>query len=127
MVDSRDWRDLPGGGMGLSAAELSLIEQRIANEAPSLGVAYFLWLFLGLFSAHRFYVGRTGSAVAQIASYFILIGFVWLLLDAALIPGMVRDRREAIRQRITTDMLTNSRPASDLPSADAAAIPAGAR
>lgn len=33
----------------------------------SLTKAYLLWLFLGQFSAHRFYLGRVESACAQIA------------------------------------------------------------
>jgi len=29
----------------------------------NLLAAYLLWFFLGIFGAHRFYLGRTGSAV----------------------------------------------------------------
>ena len=71
----------------------------------SAGVAYLIWFFLGGFGGHRFYLGRTGSAVAMLvislASWLLvavgvgLIGLavigIWALVDAFLIPGMVRD------------------------------------
>lgn len=87
--------------MQLSAAERGVIETRVANEAPSQAVAYILWLVLGLLSAHRFYLGRPLSALIQIASYFVLIGFLWLLIDGFLIPGMIRQRQEKIRTALT--------------------------
>lgn len=62
-------------------------------------VAYLLWFFLGCFGAHRFYFGKTGSAIGMlglnIASAVlsvIAIGFVgylalfiWWVVDAFLI------------------------------------------
>lgn len=91
--------------MALSTAELSLIEQRVANDGPNLAVAYLLWLFLGIVSAHRFYLGRPASALLQILSYLILVGFIWLLVDAFLIPGMFRAKQEETRHRIKVTML----------------------
>lgn len=90
--------------MALTTAELSLVEQRVANDGPSVGVAYLFWFFLWFVSAHRFYLGRPGTAILQILSYFILIGFVWLLIDAFLIPGMVRDKKNAIRHQVMTEL-----------------------
>lgn len=86
--------------MALTTEQHLLIETRVTNEGPSVVVAYLFWFFLGIFSAHRFYLGRAGTAILQILSYFILIGFLWLLIDAFLIPGMVRSKQQAIRQRL---------------------------
>jgi TM2 domain-containing membrane protein YozV len=88
----------------LNTAELSLVEQRVTNESPSAGAAYLLWFFLGWVSGHRFYLGRPGTAILQILSYFILIGFLWLLIDAFLIPGMIRDKQNEIRTRVMTQL-----------------------
>lgn len=90
--------------MAMTIAELSLIEQRVANDAPSTGAAYLLWFFLWFFSAHRFYLGRPGTAFLQILSYFILVGFIWVIIDAFLIPGMIRDRKNEIRHHVMTQL-----------------------
>lgn len=90
--------------MALSTAELSLVEQRVANDAPSTGAAYLLWFFLWFVSGHRFYLGRPGTAILQILSYFVLIGFIWLLIDAFLIPGMIQDKKNDIRARVMTQL-----------------------
>jgi TM2 domain-containing membrane protein YozV len=95
--------------LGLSTAELTLIEQRVTNDGPSTGVAYLFWLFLWFVSAHRFYLGRPATAILQILSYFILIGFVWLLIDAFLIPSMIREKRNEIRQRIALQLGADQR------------------
>jgi len=83
-----------------SVQEQMLIEQRVANEGPSTAVAYLLWFFLGLVSAHRFYLGRPLTAILQILSYFVLIGFLWWFIDVFLISEMLRENRQAIRNRL---------------------------
>ena len=82
----------------LTTGDRQLIEMRVANEWPSQMVAFLLWFFVGLLSGHRFYLGRPLSAVLQIASYFVLVGFLWWLVDAFLIPGMIRDRQKRLRR-----------------------------
>ncbi|HWL71987.1 MAG TPA: TM2 domain-containing protein [Geminicoccus sp.] len=80
--------------------ERVLIEMRVANDGPSVAVAYLLWFFLGIFAAHRFYLGRPGTAILQILSMFVLVGLVWLVVDLFLIPGMVRDKQEELRRSL---------------------------
>lgn len=90
--------------MSITTQDQILIESRVTNEAPSVVVAYILWLFLWFVSAHRFYLGKPGTAILQILSYFILIGFVWLVIDAFLIPGMIREKQDEIRRRLLMQM-----------------------
>ena len=80
--------------------ELMLVEQRVANEGPSLVVAYLLWLFLFFLSGHRFYLGRPRSAILQVLSLLLVFGFVWWFMDLFAIPGMVAERRQALRARL---------------------------
>lgn len=95
----------------LNTQQQMLIEQRLTNSKPSAGVAYLLLIFLGLFGAHRFYLGRTGSAVAQLLLTISVIGFViswfWVFIDLFLIPGMIREKQDAERQRLTVQMMAN--------------------
>jgi hypothetical protein len=52
--------------MGLTTNDQLLIESRITNDGKNVVVAYLFWFFLGIFSAHRFYLGRPGTAILQI-------------------------------------------------------------
>lgn len=60
----------------------------------STGASYLLWFFLGFFGAHRFYLGRTKSAIAQLLLCFSIVGIIplafWWLIDAFLIPDIAR-------------------------------------
>jgi TM2 domain-containing membrane protein YozV len=89
--------------MTLTTQDRILIETRVTNEAPNAVVAYALWFFLGFLSGHRFYLGRPGTAILQILSFLVLIGFIWLLVDAFLIPGMIRAKQDELRARLTAD------------------------
>lgn len=114
-----------GEKMALSTQEQILIEQRVTNEAKSVGAAYLLWFFLGTLGAHRFYLGRTGSAVAQLIlcvvgwlTTFLIIGFalltvlgIWWIVDAFLISAMISEQKEEIRQRLTDQALRTNQQA----------------
>lgn len=83
-------------------------------QKKSVGVAYLLWLFLGTLGGHRFYVGRKATAIIQLlltivggCTAFIGIGFaiigcvgLWVLIDAFLLPGIVRSFNLALASRL---------------------------
>ena len=83
---------------------------RFEAARKSVLVAYLLWFFLGVFGLHRFYLGNVPSGLLMLALWalgtvlsIVLIGYVilvvpllWWLVDALLIPGMARDRNNAI-------------------------------
>jgi TM2 domain-containing membrane protein YozV len=97
---------LPQSGVSGDTRALMLFE---ANK-KSVAVAYLLWLFLGGAGGHRFYAGKTGSAVAQLlllifgliltivyVGVFLLIGLViWVIVDAFLIPGWIRNHNSLL-------------------------------
>ena len=85
-----------------------------ANK-KSMGVAYLLWLFLGGFGGHRFYNGKTGSAVAMllltIFDFLLLAAYglgllllvpvwIWVLVDAFLIPGWIRNYNNLLAHQL---------------------------
>ena len=95
--------------MALSTQQQILVETRLANQGKSMVLAYVFWFFLGFFSAHRFYL-RNDLAIFQLILNFLIIGGIWTLLDLFLIPGMVRNSREATRQRIVLDVMATTGP-----------------
>lgn len=78
-------------------------------------VAYLLWFFVGMFGAHRFYLGRTGSAALMLIGTILsalltvvvigLIGIaiigIWVLVDAFLIPGMVEEHNKQLARSLS--------------------------
>lgn len=92
--------------MDLTIEELMLIEQRVTNAKKSAGAAYVLWILTGLVSGHRFYLNRPGTALLQIASYFVFIGFVWWIVDGFLIPGMIQQHNAKVRGRLVDSLRT---------------------
>lgn len=60
-------------------------------------VAYGLWLVGGFMGLHRFYLRRFGTAVAMTVTAGGL--GLWWLVDALLIPGIVRDHNRAQERR----------------------------
>lgn len=86
--------------MALTDGQLTYVEQRVSNDGPSAGVAWLLWIFLGFLGAHRFYLGRKLSGFLQLVATFFVIGLVWWLIDLFLLSGMIRQRREEIRQKL---------------------------
>ncbi|WP_462382522.1 TM2 domain-containing protein [Pseudomonas sp. Marseille-QA0892] len=83
-----------------------LIEQKVANARKSTGVAYLLWFLFGGLGGHRFYLGKTGTAIAILLitlvgcfTFFpLIITGIWLLVDLFLIPGIIKDHSEQVRR-----------------------------
>ena len=75
-----------------------------ANK-KSVAVAYLLLLFVGFFGAHRFYLGRKGSAITMlvlaivslvlclvvVGLFGIVALYIWIFADLFLVPGIARD------------------------------------
>jgi len=88
----------------LSVPEQMLIEQQVANRTQSVLVAYLFWVFLGLLSGHRFYLGRPMTACTQVLLNLLLIGLLWTLFDLVLIPGMIRKNQDRLRVELAAEM-----------------------
>jgi TM2 domain-containing membrane protein YozV len=78
------------GGLSNDTRVLMLFD---ANKKIAV-VAYILWLFLGWFGGHNFYLGRTGVAITQLILTLTVIGWIitiiWVFVDGFLIPSWVR-------------------------------------
>lgn len=65
-------------------------------------VAWLLWLFLGALGAHRFYLGKTTSAIIMLLTLGGL-GF-WALIDVFFVAGMIRNRNMQLRRDVAMGM-----------------------
>lgn len=95
-----------------SAAQTMMYD---ANK-KSVGVAYLLWFFLGAVGGHRFYVGKTGTAVAilgltvlgfilasvGVGLVLLIVVGIWVLVDAFLIPGWIRNMNTLLATTLST-------------------------
>jgi TM2 domain-containing membrane protein YozV len=94
----------------LTTERMMLIEQRIANDKPSTGAAYLLCIFLGVFGVHRLYLGRTGSGIVMLILGITIIGMIvtgiWAFIDLFLIPGIIREKMDAQRQKLTIEAMS---------------------
>ena len=87
----------------------------IFASGRSLGIAYVLWLLLGLVSAHRFYLGRPLTGIAQTSLWYVSLmfymaghevavgtlgaGLLWVAVDSYFIPGLTRETNETLQAR----------------------------
>ncbi|MCL6456860.1 MAG: TM2 domain-containing protein [Gorillibacterium sp.] len=96
----------------LDARELMLLDSEVKNQGKNMVVAYVLWYFLGVVGGHRFYMGKTGSAVVQLILSITVVGLIvtliWWIVDAFQLHNWVKEHNYTIENRII-DQLTNNR------------------
>ncbi|MCU7558445.1 TM2 domain-containing protein [Macrococcus capreoli] len=95
----------------MNIQERQFIETKVMTQKKSTGVAYLLWFFLGGFGAHRFYFGKTASAIGLILLTFLVSSWtfgipslIWLIVDAFLIPNMIKEHEENIRRQAIAEV-----------------------
>lgn len=92
----------------MDARELMLLDSELKRQGKNMVVAYILWYFLGIFGGHRFYMGKTGSAVAQLILSLTVIGMivttVWWIVDAFLLHTWVRDHNAVVEDRLIDEI-----------------------
>jgi len=88
------------GGLSNDTRVLLLFE---VNKKIAV-IAYILWLFLGWFGGHNFYLGRTGVAVAQLILTLTVVGWIitiiWVFVDGFLIPSWVREQNNLLATQL---------------------------
>lgn len=103
----------------LDTRELLLLDSEVKNYGKNMVVAYILWYFLGMFGGHRFYMGRTGSAVAQLVLSITLVGMivtmVWWIVDAFLVHSWVKDHNAELENRVIDRIFSDRGRSAEFP------------
>lgn len=96
-------RDTPEKRVPLSLQQKMKIDFKVMAEKPRAARAYVLCVFLGIFGAHRFYLGDRQTGRTMLVIGITIIGLpatlVWAFTDLFRIPAMISKRTEAIRAR----------------------------
>lgn len=93
----------------LTSEDLQLLSSEMSKKQKSTGTTWLLWFFTAPFGGHRFYLGKTGTAVAMLLT---LGGLgIWSFIDLFLINGMVKNTNDKIENEILSEirLLKNAR------------------
>lgn len=103
----------------LSNEEKMLVNSEVANNKKSVGVSYLLWFFLSSLGIHRMYLGRKFSGVMLlvltiigwvtlaifIGWIFLVVVAIWVLVDAFLLPGIVKAANDDMTEEFARKIL----------------------
>lgn len=88
-----------------SEIEIKKMEASLMYKEKNMVVAYLLWFFLGAFGGHRFYLGKTKSAIGMLVLFIlgILTGgillipfYIWFLVDAYFVYKITNEHNDEI-------------------------------
>ncbi|MDI6604243.1 MAG: TM2 domain-containing protein [Thermoanaerobacteraceae bacterium] len=104
----------------LTEKQLSILSSEMEKYKKSTTVAYLLWLFLGGFGAHKFYLGKIGMGFLYLSMSIIGwltlgIGIGWIILiilgifliyDLFTIPSQIKSIYEYEEKRTIDRLLS---------------------
>lgn len=96
----------------LTDQELLLVNSEVEKNKKGIAVAYILCIFFGSIGGHRYYMGKTGSAIAMTLITVLTVGFgvlvtgIWSFVDLFLIPGWLKDNQNSVEAAAAQNVLT---------------------
>lgn len=95
-----------------SAIEIRKMEAEMMFKEKNIILAYLFWFFLGGLGIHRFYLGKTKSAVGMLAlnvlgylTLIVLIGYlllfvfvIWWVVDAYLVYKITEEYNDEMKK-----------------------------
>jgi len=96
----------------LTNEEVLVVNSEIERQKKSTAVAFLLCFFLGTLGAHRYYIGKNGSAIAMTLITVLTLGFgaivtgIWAFIDLFLITGWLRKNQDEIENSAAQQILS---------------------
>lgn len=103
--------NLTGRKADLTSQELSILQIELEKRGKNKLVTYLLWWFLGILGGHRFYLGNTGLAVAQLLLSWATCG-IWWIIDVFLIGKELDKYNAQVENDIINEILANRKQAT---------------
>ncbi|MEE8824071.1 TM2 domain protein [Lentilactobacillus sunkii] len=98
----------------LTTEEMMLVNSEVLKRSRSAAVAYLLAIFTGLVGGHRYYMGKTGSAIAMTLITLLTLGIgllvtsIWTIVDLFLINNWLQEDQKRIENDAAQAILTRS-------------------
>ncbi|MCH5464729.1 TM2 domain-containing protein [Levilactobacillus tujiorum] len=96
----------------LTNEEVLVVNSEIERQKKSTAVAFLLCLFLGTLGAHRYYMGKNGSAIAMTLITVLTLGLgafitgIWAFIDLFLITTWLRENQDEIENTAAQQILS---------------------
>jgi TM2 domain-containing membrane protein YozV len=94
----------------LDTREILLLDSEVKSNGKSMILGYVLWYFLGIFGGHRFYMGRTGTAITQLILSITVVGmiatFIWWVIDAFKLHVWIREHNLVVESNLLQEIIS---------------------
>lgn len=91
----------------ISYRQLLNVDLRVNALKPKAATAYLLCALLGMFGAHRFYLGERQTGIVMLVLGLTIIGLpvtlVWAVRDAFQIRAIIAKRADELRARLIAE------------------------
>lgn len=100
--------------MELTTQERLLVNSELQKRGKNVALTYILLLLVGMFGAHRFYLGKTGTAITQLVltlvgmmTLIFMVGYIllfvvsiWVLIDVFLVYREINRQNAELEKEI---------------------------
>ncbi|MBD9846440.1 TM2 domain-containing protein [Enterococcus faecalis] len=93
----------------LTTNERILVNTEIEKNCKNSTTAWLLWWFTGTLGGHRYYMGKTGTAITMTILTITIIGIIisgpWALIDVFFISKWLKQDKEKIEKQAIQNIL----------------------
>ena len=87
----------------LDEQELALLDREMDRLRKEVNITYILWLFLGIFGVHKFYLAKIGMGILYFFTAALFI--IGLLYDLVTIPNQVARYNALLEKDLINQLL----------------------